>query len=663
MIVRNESAIIERCLASVLPVIDYWVILDTGSTDDTADRIQAFFRQHALPGELHHAAFVDFSTTRNRALELCRASEQGFDYILLIDADMQLVVQDAAALQRLEADACSIEQRNALAYHNVRLVRRSLAARYRGVTHEYLDTGSPPQPLAGVYMLDHACGANRVGKFERDIRLLERGLEQEPDNLRYRFYLAQSLRDAGKPAAALPHYLARSTAGGWEEEAWYAAYQAASCMLDSGDKAGFEAAARACVLRRPHRAEPLALLARYYRDQGRYEEACATAVQGRELPFPDTDRLFVERAVYYWVFDQELAICGYYTQSARYRQLGKACCEQLALSLSVPAGIREQARRNLVYYAPTAGQLLELTGAKELAPPAPAGWACSNPSVWVHQQAPAVLVRQVNYTLKQGRYTIQDASGVIRTRNVLLTPGKEGGLAYTQAIPEAVSGSERKHYDFPVRGFEDGRLFRWQGRWCATATVRDSRADGRCEMALLEINPDGSIARETLLRGPWSDEDQKNWMPLVVGGDLLLVYSLSPTRLLRVDPQTRQARPFAHSETPVEAGHLRGGSQLVRVKHPALDGWLGVCHDVQWLAPDSRHYLHRLFALDKEFLLCAFSDTFTFSGAAIEFCAGLALDGAQLLVSYGVNDGKAMLARLPLDNAVAELRPLAVHSG
>ena len=35
MIVKNERNVIERCLESVLPIIDTWQIVDTGSTDGT----------------------------------------------------------------------------------------------------------------------------------------------------------------------------------------------------------------------------------------------------------------------------------------------------------------------------------------------------------------------------------------------------------------------------------------------------------------------------------------------------------------------------------------------------------------------------------------------------------------------------------------------------
>ncbi|HBY69284.1 MAG TPA: glycosyl transferase, partial [Flavobacteriaceae bacterium] len=48
MIVKNESAIIKRCLDSVKQHIDYWVIFDTGSTDNTKDLIKDYLS--SIPG-------------------------------------------------------------------------------------------------------------------------------------------------------------------------------------------------------------------------------------------------------------------------------------------------------------------------------------------------------------------------------------------------------------------------------------------------------------------------------------------------------------------------------------------------------------------------------------------------------------------------------------
>ena len=44
VICKNESKVIERMLNSVLPILDYYVIVDTGSTDGTQEIIENFFR-------------------------------------------------------------------------------------------------------------------------------------------------------------------------------------------------------------------------------------------------------------------------------------------------------------------------------------------------------------------------------------------------------------------------------------------------------------------------------------------------------------------------------------------------------------------------------------------------------------------------------------------
>ena len=82
MIVKNEAPVIRRCIDSVRPIIDRWVIVDTGSTDGTQDII----REHLLdlPGELHERPWRDFAHNRSEALELARAQS---DYTLIIDAD------------------------------------------------------------------------------------------------------------------------------------------------------------------------------------------------------------------------------------------------------------------------------------------------------------------------------------------------------------------------------------------------------------------------------------------------------------------------------------------------------------------------------------------------------------------------------------------------
>ena len=82
MIVKNESKIIKRFLDSVVSLIDGYCICDTGSTDNTCEIIQTYFKEKNMPGKLVEKEFIDFATNRNFALEECH-SLTDIDYILL----------------------------------------------------------------------------------------------------------------------------------------------------------------------------------------------------------------------------------------------------------------------------------------------------------------------------------------------------------------------------------------------------------------------------------------------------------------------------------------------------------------------------------------------------------------------------------------------------
>ena len=153
MIVKNELANLERCFRAIVDHITYWVIGDTGSHDGTENLIQSFFGQRNVPGELHSFTFENFEQARNEALQRAYASPHAYDYLLLADADMELVIEDEEFRTKLDAPGYRVIQRadGDFVYWNTRLVQRSVGARYRGVTHEYLDVPGRVEDLKGVW--------------------------------------------------------------------------------------------------------------------------------------------------------------------------------------------------------------------------------------------------------------------------------------------------------------------------------------------------------------------------------------------------------------------------------------------------------------------------------------------------------------------------------
>lgn len=349
MIVKNEAKILERALASCAPAIAHYVIADTGSTDGTPELIARVFDARGIPGEVHRIGFANFEQARNEALTLARASAAKFDYVLLCDADMELVIEDAAFVERLGAPAYLVKQVAGISYDNIRLVRRDHPAKYVGATHEYLDVGPVKPRLEGIWFKDHAEGSSRAEKYERDERLLLAALEQAPNDARSMFYLAQTYKDLARYDDAIAWYEKRIAAGGWDEERWYARYMVAKCHLMAGHEVAFVDAALVAYDARPSRAEPLYLLAKHYRLKQQHRVALLFAEKGAALPRPN-DSLFVEDFVYRFGLAEEISISGFYSPDQAWKERGQAACLRLAADPEAPALVRETAQKNVGFY-------------------------------------------------------------------------------------------------------------------------------------------------------------------------------------------------------------------------------------------------------------------------------------------------------------------------
>lgn len=349
MIVKNESHVIERCLASLVEHIDAYSIVDTGSTDSTMDIIRGFMDRHRIPGEVVCRPWVDFAHNRNEALELSR--KHG-DFSLFIDADETFHTAPDFTMPPLHLDAYEVQIRfgqTDVGYHRLQLVRNSLPFRYVGVLHEVLVCGEQFRRgrLTGASIHTHADSARNSGdskeKYAKDAQVLENALQREPDNARYVFYLGQSYRDAGMLEPALAAYTKRATMGGFEEEAWYSELMCGRLLwrLERFDEARL--ALLKAYERRPSRAESLCELARIHRLTKNYHLAHLFASQAARMKMPN-DILFVEHHAYGWRPIDEQAVSAYYM--GLYEQC-KVLCEKLLERQDLPSEHRERVVQNL----------------------------------------------------------------------------------------------------------------------------------------------------------------------------------------------------------------------------------------------------------------------------------------------------------------------------
>lgn len=639
MIVKNEAVRIERALASVADYIEGAVIIDTGSTDGTDKVIKKFFKKRHIPCAIYNVPFVNFSQARNTALEHARAwVPMKYDYILLMDADMELVIEDKGFLDKLPTALSYdvIQKGGTLSYHNRRLIHRHAPGEYRGVTHEYLDV-APGGLLKGVWFRDHADGANRKDKYTRDIALLLPETLRDPKNERNWFYLAQSYRDAGRPAEACVAYRQRVALGGWDEEVWNAQMNVATCLRDMGDDDGFIREMLIAYNMRPQRAETLYDLAKYFREKGLNAASVVFSEAGMKVPRPD-DTLFVSDYVYDTGLREEFSISAFYNPLKRRR--GFEACNSVSLDPKVWEGSREQARNNLFFYIEPLASMIPMT-AHRIPFKAPEDWTALNPSVANVNGQIVTTMRTVNYTiLPSGHYSVRGDNGTysaehpIRTRNFLVRLSDKFEPLSSKEIHEPLMPPP----EFPlVRGFEDMRLFEHAGDLHVSACMRELNPEGYAEQVVARVveGSDRADIDGWFRIRPKVRQHEKNWMPWAYGGKVNFVYRLG--QIIDKDGNIQHQVPALG----IDASRLSGGSQLI----PFRGGWLAVVHEARPLPDGKRYYNHRFVWFDMAGAMRFLSLPFVFHEKQIEFCAGLAWhpDGERIMLSYGVKDSEAWI--------------------
>ena len=224
MIVKNEEHVIENVLECVSKYIDYYIISDTGSVDETKQVIKKYFNKLNISGEIHDDKWVNFGYNRTKALEYCVGK---CEYCWVIDAD-DIIIGNLPMPSKLTKDSYKVIYGKDFSYRRNQIFKVDKIWKYVGVLHEYATSennkNNTVATIEGNYYIDSGRLGDRnkdKNKYKKDIEILLKCAEDEPDNERYIFYLAQSYMDDGQLENSNKYYLKRFNMGGWVEEQYY----------------------------------------------------------------------------------------------------------------------------------------------------------------------------------------------------------------------------------------------------------------------------------------------------------------------------------------------------------------------------------------------------------------------------------------------------------
>jgi len=348
MIVKDEAHIITETLETVYKYIDYYVISDTGSTDDTINVIKNFFIDKNIPGEIYQNKWTDFGYNRTLALKLAKDKS---DYIWIIDAD-DIVVGDFI-IPELTQDSYFLTYGKHFQYDRKQIFKNDLEWEYVGVLHEYPRCKNK-EDSTGKITGDYYVDSRRLGarskdpnKYLKDAQVLVKALESEPDNQRYVFYAAQSYFDHGDYINAIKYYQQRVKMEHWKPEVYYSLYKIGMAYEHLGkNENDIENAYLDAWKHSPHRSEPLYQLALYFRSKNSFEKGYRYALKGVDIPIPQNDTFFVSTDVYKFKLKDEVAISGYYVE--QYDEAIK-CCYQLLKSKDTPQHFFDRVKSNMIF--------------------------------------------------------------------------------------------------------------------------------------------------------------------------------------------------------------------------------------------------------------------------------------------------------------------------
>jgi tetratricopeptide (TPR) repeat protein len=644
MIVKNESKIITRLFDSVCNIIDTYCICDTGSTDNTIELITNYFESKNISGKVVYEPFKDFAHNRNVSLKHCIGMS---DYILFLDADMVLQIKNFDKEMLRAADSFYILQGTEdFYYHNVRIVRNNGLYSYYGVTHEYINT---PQNNVNIniskdvlFIDDIGDGGSKGNKFDRDVALLTKGIEEDPNNVRYHFYLANSYFDSGKKEheqLAIDYYKKRIELGGWYQEVWYSLYRIGLLykrMDKMGDAIFHWIAAYECF---QDRIENLYEIIQYYRIIGQCKSALvfyklAKSILDKNLNW--SEYLFLQNDVYTYRLEVE------YTIISAYNGISNINKEVVTI---MNKGTDQNAINNLLsnmkFYKDILVHTKKINISNKLFHNINGVYTHFNSSsscIIPNSDSTGYLMnmRLVNYNI--------DGNGFYHNCDKhIITINK-----YLELDSNFVTKRERIiNFEFVDRryiGIEDVRIFRTNCdnesdalKFIGTGYHENNKI-GIVHGNYCPLNDDNSLKLQEIVPSFANSDCEKNWVYVNLSGELHVVYNWGPLKLCKIDEAAGKLNLIKTIEMPNIFNSVRGSTCGANYKNEI---WF-IGHIVSYEQP--RHYYHIFSVFDENMKLLRYSAPFKFDTECIEYCLGLIVEDDRVICTYSSWDRTTIIA-------------------
>jgi len=356
MIVKDEEHVIKDTLEKLVKQItfSYWVICDTGSTDNTRDIIRDFFKEKGIPGELLQHEWKDFGHNRTLALQ---GAYQKADYIFIFDADD--TIHGTVNIPKLTHDFYKLQFGKDFTYYRPLLVTAHKKSKFVGVLHEFLalEQGHPSEGvIPGDYYIDSGKTGARSrdkDKYLKDAIILKAAYHKEVETGgglagRYAFYCAQSFKDCNHTDDAIEWYtLVADKLNNWVQEKYY------SCLMlgfQYRGKGNFQKAMEYFLkadMFDSDRAEGVIFAIEMLKDANLHSLAVLLYEKHKHYNKDPQDKLFLFKEYYNDIMEFNISISAFYTND---RKLSYSCLKKIILNNICQPTIRDRSFKNLRFH-------------------------------------------------------------------------------------------------------------------------------------------------------------------------------------------------------------------------------------------------------------------------------------------------------------------------